>query len=316
MASPLVSVCIPCHNAAPYVGQAIESVLSQSWPKIEIILVDDGSTDGSIRVCKRYESATLRVIPAAFGSASKSRNRALSEAQGELIKFLDADDLLSPGAIEAQVRRLGERSDAVATSRWGRFYGENFSTFQLNSQSVWRDMNATDWLVEAWYGAQPMMQPGMFLIPRAMLNQSGGWDETLSLIDDFEFFARLLCHASEVLFVPESTLYYRSGLPGSLSGRNGRRAWESALHSLLRGTDHLLQRRNDPQARLSCANVLQNFIYSVYPNHPDLRNLMQRRIAELGGSDLAMPAGPRLQALQRLVGWKAAKRLQKFAGRA
>jgi hypothetical protein len=150
----------------------------------------------------------------------------------------------------------------------------------------------------------------MFLIPRALLDHAGGWDESLSLIDDFEFFARVLCHASEVLFTPEATLYYRSGLQGSLSGQKSRRAVDSAFHSLLKGTAHLLERRSDPQARLSCANVLQDFIYTYYPDYPDLRALIQQRIGELGGSELEVSGGPRFHQLRRLVGWKAAKRLQ------
>ena len=309
-----VSVCIPCHNSAPYVGQAIDSILSQTWQSFEIIVVNDGSTDDSGEVLNHYESPRVKVISASLGSAAKSRNLALASAQGYWIKFFDADDLLHPEAIERQMERLSERVDAVASSAWGRFYSDDLGTFNLNPQSVWRDMGATDWLVEAWRDAQPMTQPGMFLIPRDLLNQTGGWDESLSLIDDFEFFARIFCHASEVLFTPEATLYYRSGLQGSLSGQKSRRAVESAFHSLLKGTAHLLERRSDPLARLSCANVLQDFIYTYYPDHPDLRALIQQRISELGGSDLEMSGGPRFHQLRRLVGWKAAKRLKKLAG--
>lgn len=316
MAERLVSVCIPCHNAAPYVAQAIESILVQSWQAVEIIVVDDNSTDGSAQVLDRYQSPRVQVIAAALGSAARSRNRAFASAQGHWIKFFDADDLLHPQAIERQMERLSEREDAVASSAWGRFYSDDLGTFHLNPQSVWRDMPATDWLVEAWRDAQPMTQPGMFLIPRDLLNQTGGWDESLSLIDDFEFFARIFCHASEVLFTPEATLYYRSGLQGSLSGQKSRRAVESAFHSLLKGTAHLLERRSDPEACLSCANVLQNFIHTYYPDHPDLRDLIQQRIWELGGSDLEVTGGPRFHQLRRLVGWKAAKRMQKLGGRA
>jgi glycosyltransferase involved in cell wall biosynthesis len=298
------------------VGQAIESILAQTYPTVEIIVVDDNSTDRSAQVLDRYRSPQVQVIAAAFGSAAKSRNFALSSAQGQWIKFFDADDLLNSDAIELQLRRLGERTDAVASSAWGRFYGDDLGTFKLNPQSMWRDMAAIDWLVEAWRDAQPMTQPGMFLIPRALLDQAGGWDESLSLIDDFEFFARVLCHANEVLFTPEATLYYRSGLIGSLSGQKSREAVESAFLSLLKGTGHLLQLRSDPQARLSCANVLQDFIYTYYPGHPDLRGLMHQRIGELGGSDLDVSGGPRYHQLRRLVGWKAAKRLQKLGGRA
>jgi len=312
----LVSVCIPCHNAEAYVGQTVESILAQIHPNVEIIVVVDNSTDGTAQVVDRYRSPRVQVIAASHGSAAKSRNLALASAQGHWIKFVDADDLLSAEAIASQLKRLGERSDAVASSAWGRFYGDDLGSFKPNPQSVWRDMNATDWLVEAWRDAQPMTQPGMFLIHRDLLRKTGGWDESLSLIDDFEFFARLLCHANEVLFTPEATLYYRSGLQGSLSGQKSRKAVESAFHSLLKGTSYLLERRSDSQARLSCANVLQDFIFTYYPDHSDLCADIVCRISELGGSDLAPPGGPWFQRARRLIGWKSARRLQKLAGRA
>ena len=80
---------------------------------------------------------------------------------------------------------MGDRQDAIASSRWGRFYSDDLSTFSLNQQSVWRDMPAIEWLVEAWADAQPMMQCGLWLIPRAIIDTAGGWDESLSLINDF-----------------------------------------------------------------------------------------------------------------------------------
>jgi len=314
--SSLVSVCIPCYNAASFIGQAIDSILAQSWQALEIIVVDDGSTDGSSTILNSCVSSRLRVIRQDNRGQCAAANRALAEAQGELVKFFDADDLLAPESIEHQVRRLNDRRDAIASAQWGRFYNDDPSTLKLNPQHVWRDLPSLDWLTEAWVDARPMMQCGLWLIPRPILERSGGWDESLSLINDFEFFARVLCHANEVLFTPEATLYYRSGLQGSLSGQKSRRAVESAFHSLLKGTAHLLERRSDPQARLSCANVLQDFIYTYYPDHPDLRALVQLRISDLGGSDLDVSGGPRFHQLRWLVGWKAAKRLQKLGGRA
>ena len=314
--SGLVSVCIPCHNAAPYVGQAIDSILSQSWPYVEIIVVNDGSTDTSAAILDSLASSKVQVIHQPNRGQCAAANRALAEAQGEWVKFFDADDLLSPDFIERQMLRLGERNDAVASAKWGRFYGDDVTTFKLNPESVWKDMPAASWLVEAWAEAQPMMQCALWLIPRSVLGIAGGWDESLSLINDFEFFARVLSHSKDVLFTPEATLYYRSGLSGSLSGQKSRKAWQSAFHSLLRGTGHLLSRRSDPEARLSCANVLQQFVYEVYPDHPDLSKVIQQRILELGGSNLAVPGGPRFQKMKNLLGWKAAKRLQKFMGRA
>jgi glycosyltransferase involved in cell wall biosynthesis len=316
MGDPLVSICMPCHNAAPYVCQAIDSILAQTWPEIEIIVVNDSSTDGTGEVLSNYSSSKVKVLSADYGSAATSRNAALAMAQGEWIKFFDADDLLNSVAIEKQLLRLEGRHDTVASSSWGRFIGNDLSTFRLNPQSVWRDMNSADWLVEAWRDAQPMMQPGMFLLHRTLLEETGGWDESLSLIDDFEFFARVICHSTDVVFAADATLYYRSGLSDSLSGKKSRKAAASAFHAIINGTGQLLARRSDLEAKLSCANVMQNYIYTFYPAYPELRAGMSARIAELGGSDLPPPGGPWFQLARRLIGWKVAKRLQKLAGRA
>ena len=314
MSLPLVSICIPCHNAAPYIGAALDSVLSQTWKHLEIIVVNDGSTDGTDVILEQYRESGVRVIHEKCGSAAKARNRALKEATGDYIKFFDADDLLSPEMIERQMARLDCRIDAVASSEWGRFHGD-LSTFKSNPQSVWRDMESTEWLVEAWHDARPMMQPGMFLIPTTILEESGGWDEELTLIDDFEFFARVLCHSKEVLFTSEAVLYYRSGLSGSLSGQKSRKAVESQYHSLLRGTGNLLALRQDPTARLSCANMLQDFIFTHYPEHADLCAKLSDRIKELGGAALIPDGPPRFQKLSKFLGWKLARRVQKTMGR-
>lgn len=315
MPDPLVSVCIPCYNASLYIGAAIESILAQSWGNTEIIIVNDGSTDDSARVLDAYTSSKVHVLHQENRGQCAAANRALSEAQGELIKFFDADDLLSPKSIEHQVYRLNGREDAVASSCWGRFYNNDCSTFQLNPQSVWRDLPALEWLVEAWADARPMMQCGLWLIPRLILERSGGWDERLSLINDFEFFARVLVNTNEVLFTPEATLYYRSGLLGTLSGQKSRKAVESAFQSLLTGTCHLLQHRSDTEARQSCANLLQDFNFTYYPDHHDLRTVMQNRILELGGSNLVASGGPAFMFASQLVGWKLTTRIKKLASR-
>jgi glycosyltransferase involved in cell wall biosynthesis len=108
-ASPLVSVLIPCFNAAQYVGAAIESVLAQTYSPIEVIVVDDGSTDGSAKVLDAFRRRGVTVITQANGGQCAAANLALAASKGELIKFFDADDLLAPDMIERQVARLGSR---------------------------------------------------------------------------------------------------------------------------------------------------------------------------------------------------------------
>lgn len=107
----LVSVVIPCHNYGRFLAAAIESVLGQSRPGIEVIVVDDGSTDDSAEVAARYPDVAYVKQPNQGQAAAQ--NRGLEAAGGELVLFLDADDELTPGAVEALAGALRERPECA-----------------------------------------------------------------------------------------------------------------------------------------------------------------------------------------------------------
>lgn len=177
MSKPRVSVLIPCHNAGPYIGFALESILAQTWPEVEIIVVNDNSTDSSEQVLSSFVNRGVKVITSSFGQAARARNRAAREATGDYLKFFDADDLMSPGMLSNQVERLSKYPDCVASAKWGRFREANAADFTLNPESVWRDLPATNWLIESWRDARPMLQPGLFLLPRPLWERAGPWNE-------------------------------------------------------------------------------------------------------------------------------------------
>jgi glycosyltransferase involved in cell wall biosynthesis len=315
MTAPLVSICMPCYNAGKYVAEALDSVLAQTYPNIEILVVNDGSTDSSAEVLEKYRGKGVKVIEQENKGQCAAANRAFADAKGDYIKFFDADDILSPGFIEAQMRRLDGRTDVVASARWGRFYNDDLQTFRLNPEAVWRDMDPVDWLAESWINARAMMQCALWMLPRQLLEKTGLWDERLSLINDFEFFARVLCSASVVLFCEDATLYYRSGMQGSLSAEKSRKGYESQCEAILLGTSYLLARCNDARARLACANTLQQGCYDFWPEHPDLCAKMEERLAQCGPADLPPAGGRMYRFLSRALGWRAAKRLMRLAGR-
>jgi len=311
MSKPKVSICIPCHNAGDYLEATLDSLLAQTYPNIEIIVTNDASTDRSKDILDRYhDEHNITVVTERCGSAAKSRNRALREATGDYVKFFDADDLLSPEMVERQIARLDGTTNCIASSEWGRFYNDDLSSYKENRENVWRDMKGPDWLVEACENARPMMQAGMFLIPKSLLDETGGWDEELTLLDDFEFHARLFSHCDQILFVPETILYYRSGMAGSLSQRSDRKGAESAYHSFSRGLDHVLAKRDDIEAKKSAATMMQDFIYTFYPAHSDLLAKAAARVAELGGTSHQPDGPPKFQTLRKFVGWKLARRIE------
>lgn len=311
---PWVSICIPVYNAERYVAAALDSALGQTYPNVEIIAVNDGSTDGSGEVLAQYEDR-IRVVDQDNRGQCAAANRAFAEATGELIKFFDADDVLTPEIIERQVKRLGARRNAVAMGEWTRFYGAMPAGEIFEPLPMYRDAEPADWLTAEWTDTQPMMQCALWLIPRTIIQSAGLWDERMSLINDFEYFARVLTATDEILYTPGARFYYRSGVSNSLSGQKSRRAIESQFLSLTRGTEHLLNAENSARTRRASANLLAQFNYEHYPYHPDLRRKAQERIAELGGANIAPIGPPNFHRLRRFIGWRAARRVQHALGR-
>lgn len=308
---PLVSILIPCHNAEEWLAETIESALAQTWKNIEIIVVDDGSTDNSLAIARQYQSNRIKVIHQTNCGQSASENHAYQEAQGDFIEYLDADDLLAPDKIERQIQLLGDvNSNFVAAGEWARFY-QTPQEAQFIPQPVWADMSPVDWLVCLWEGHY-MMHGAAWLIPRNIAEKAGAWNEQLSLINDFDYFSRVVLASQGVRFCWGAKTYYRSGNTNSLSGSKSLQAWNSAFLSLEAGTRNLLAKENSPRTRRVCATVFQRFIYEVYPDCPNLRTKAAAKVEEWGGSDEEPMGGKRFQQLSRVLGWQRAKRIQKF----
>lgn len=310
---PLVSVLIPCHNAAPWLHDTLASVLDQTWQNLEVIVIDDGSTDDTIAVARRSESdRRVRVISQPNAGQSASENRAVRESRGEYLEFLDADDLLAPDKIERQVAVLEQAGpDYVASAEWARFY-RSPSDGIFETQPLWEDLEPIEWLVRAWSG-HLMMHGAAWLVPRGVAERAGLWDERLSLINDFDYFGRVVLASRGVKFCRGARTYYRSGNQGSLSGTKSRRAWESALLALQLGTSNLLAAETSPRTLTVCAAVFQRYAYEVFAQQPDLADIAAARAAELGGSSEQPLGGPLFQWLSHAVGWRRASRVRQKA---
>ena len=102
--SPLVSLLIPCYNQARFLGDALDSALAQDYDSVEIIVVNDGSTDDFVERIKRYQtSPQIKVITQENRGLPAARNRGIRESAGAYLKFLDADDWLAPTVVSKQV---------------------------------------------------------------------------------------------------------------------------------------------------------------------------------------------------------------------
>jgi len=254
----------------------------------------------------------VRLVSGNHKGAAAARNLAFSESAGSFVLYLDADDLIGPNHVELLVARLAENGRRVAFGRWERF-SKKPAGAQVSEPEHYRDMPGIEWLCRDWIDGAPMVQCGMFLIPRTLIEAHGGWDERLSLLDDVEFFSRIIGKSDGLAYAPHACLHYRSDVPGSLSRQVSRAAYESAVMSCLLAVEHLISAEDSIRTRTACANILQAFEYQFYPMFSDLSAKVRARIVELGGSDLEPHGPPVFHLLRRWIGWRSARRIQQLA---
>ncbi|NOZ77749.1 MAG: glycosyltransferase family 2 protein [Acidobacteria bacterium] len=117
MTRPLISCIIPVHNGERYLAEAIESILGQTWKELEVIVADDGSTDGSRRVAQSFGEA-VQVVGGPQAGPSAARNRGIAASSGQFVAFLDADDLWPSHKLSRQMERFGERPELDISVGW------------------------------------------------------------------------------------------------------------------------------------------------------------------------------------------------------
>ena len=312
MTKPLISICVPAFNVANYIAETISCLLKQSYQNIEIIIVNDGSTDDTLNVLEQINSNKIKVISVANGGAAKARNIAYQSSTGAYIIFLDADDLLSGEFIENQMLALNGDDHSIVIASWGRFYKSIKEDFVLDNDLIIHPFTLEDWICTNWLLNKHNTPPGRMLIPRKVLNLSGIWDDKLSLNDDFEFFTRVALNSNKIIPNFSSTYYYRSGI-GGLSSYKGEKAYLSLFKSFKQSFDLCLKAYPQNQkVKKACANLWRSYIYETYPLLPDKRNFADKEIINLGGSNLKIPTGGITKYLNIMLGWKKVKLLKKY----
>ena len=305
---PLVSIIVPCFNAERFLAATLDSAFAQTWPHTEVILVDDGSSDGSLAIARRYEPRGLRLLTQPNRGAAAARNTGLRAARGEFIQYLDSDDLLAPDKIARQLPLFADGNRArLSSSTWARFDSDPARAV-AQPMPNWRDLTGVEFL-QLHFETTGMMQPAAWLAPRALLDRAGPWNESLSLNDDGEYFARVMLAAERIVFCADARTYYRSNVAGSLSSRKDRPALESFHRSVELTLAALLAADRSPRTLAAAAYAWKWAAFELYPGAPELSRRAEQASRQLGGSRRPFPGSGRFQLAARLLGWRLAKRL-------
>lgn len=308
---PLVSIIIPVYNSSKWLTQTIESAIDQTWSDIEIIIVDDGSTDNSLAIAKRFESKSIRVIHQENRGGSAARNSGFAESKGEYIQYLDSDDIIHPRKIEEQIIQLVDKPGCVASGKFGNFIDNIETALFTNDLGCSSYEKPIDWLVNANLG-KAMFPPVVWLTPRSIIEKAGPWDESLTYNDDTEFFCRVLLNSAGIRYCPNSISYYRRGIASSVGSQKTEKAINSWLNSHRSVTKHLLKIEDSPSVRISCAKIYRHIIFSNYPKNKKVISECYKDLDLLGEKMFDEFSRGKAKVISKIFGWKFLKHLKTF----
>lgn len=234
--SPLVSIIIPCYNGARWIREAIASCQQQTYRNVEIVVIDDGSTDNSLEILRSYGTA-IKVETGPNRGLGAAENRGFSLSTGEFIQYLDADDYLLPEKIERQVSVLIETGADAVYGDWRHQFHEVDGSTSLGPVML---AGASDDILEALIGG--WWVPNLALLYRRQtVANSGGWDETLSAQNDHDFLISVALAGFNIRYEPGCESVYRRYGAVTMSTSN-RSRWLANELTVLGKTEACLLR--------------------------------------------------------------------------
>lgn len=270
---PLVSVIIPVYNKVAFLGETLKSVLNQTYQNIEVIIVDDGSTDGSTLILDEFErrsGSNVKVFKQDNGGACHARNLGIKESTGMYIQFLDADDVLDVNKIANQVSILENvGDDTLVFGPWVHFLKE-IGDINFERLAFFKDYEDTSQLLVDLWESQKMIAPFCWLTSRKIIERSEPWDESITLNQDGDYFSKIISNSREVVYVPDALGYYRKPENNNISTKKNRKTAESLFKTFVNYEKLIFEFREDDSSKIALIKNYEHFIYRMNRVAPDL----------------------------------------------
>lgn len=206
--NPVVSVIIPMFNAEEWIVGLLDSILAQTYRNIEVILVDDGSTDASAEIVslfsQRQSGMDLRIVTQVNSGVSEARNEGVRQSSGELLAFVDSDDIWMAEKIERQVREIVEKGASAVTCSYAIFRDSDREVLDL-IHPIWSVKGVRNWLLFRSYGG---LLSSTLMLRKETFYQAGPFRRDLSLSADIEFAWRLI-QATPIVLIDTPLVAYR-----------------------------------------------------------------------------------------------------------
>ncbi|CUP17288.1 glycosyltransferase family 2 protein [Clostridium disporicum] len=204
----MISVIIPVYNSEKYICNTIDSVIKQTYTNIEIILIDDGSTDSSLDLCRKFEREDnrIRVFNKINGGVSSARNLGVNKANGDYLFFLDSDDILIPNCLEILKREINNNPDSVIISDYKKFYYDE----EISIQSLGYDIKTLT--IEEFYKQILLLNYDTYpwgTLIKASYFENITFPEHMTCFEDLATMYKVYDKAKKIILINAKLVLYR-----------------------------------------------------------------------------------------------------------
>ena len=236
----LISVIIPCYNGEKFLSEAIESVLAQSYPNWECILINDGSNDSTEQISKKYAAADSRItyIYQKNQGPTAARNKGIAVAKGKFIQLLDQDDIIKPEKFVFQLDTFNKNSDAdIAYCEYLCFNNYNKENLYPMTGRYIISENPVDDFIYKW-GKELILPPHPYLFRKSCFDNWGWYDEKLFIADDWDLYVRFSIHRPKFIFTEGVFALYRRHPDSICSEKNASALFHYKIKMYKKHTDN------------------------------------------------------------------------------
>ncbi|RKS53950.1 glycosyltransferase involved in cell wall biosynthesis [Gillisia mitskevichiae] len=313
---PLVSIIIPLYNSEKYIHDTLYSCLNQTYKNFEIIIVDDGSIDRSSEIVNSMNDNRILYFKIPNGGPCKARNFGISKSSGQLIQFLDADDILHEEKLELQMLQYLKYGDNyIYSGTMGYIIGDE-KKLEIGFDFYYSNLKREEYFNRMFDNFGKYYTTGMWLVPAKLVKITAGWNEEVLINNDGEYFTRLILNSEGIIYSEGSIFFYRRDVPQSVSKAfNSKKVYESWLYSYkcyVKSFQQFLDMRASHELGRKALSV---YYCNSFPNYPDLLLQCKNEIRNLGYSSPSPHGGLVFKSISMLLGVDLALKIRLFKQR-
>jgi glycosyltransferase involved in cell wall biosynthesis len=222
---PVVSIIIPSYNQAPYLEETLLSIINQNYPNLELLVIDGGSSDGSVNIIKNYEAQIAYWVSEPDRGQSHAINKGLEKATGEWVAWMNSDDCYLPGALHYIFQELPHAQydfiygntccgSTIATAKPFEFYAS--------------DKNSLYKLLKFFYSVKHIIPSQSVFVRRNVLQKAGLLDESLDYCMDLDWYCRIFLHTDKRYFYEKTLSFFRM-TETNKSGKGNHQGWKESI---------------------------------------------------------------------------------------